>query len=263
MPVDRGWDGRHRFRNFRAAGIRTRATVEFASLLLDVVCPRNYSRRFMNRTLRFVLPLDDAGRCLSFPAIAHTAPNYLPGGWKVSGSGRSERYRESRKTPKNSSSSQNDTKQRADYKRAGRLLSPGGASVPPVRDRARRPQFKIRPKWLEKEGKLQRGVFNEYQGPGSEISQESGFRSRAPGSIRGSARPTWTGSGVDIYGVPTLPSMAKAQEMFPKDRDQRPLWAGSLHWPNTESVKPLEKKPDRSLQPPMLTKQVCGSLSEQ
>ena len=42
----------------------------FYSLLLDVLFPRNYSRRFMNRTLRFVLPLTMVA-LLSFP---HRAP---------------------------------------------------------------------------------------------------------------------------------------------------------------------------------------------
>ncbi len=42
----------------------------FASLLLDVFCPRNYSRRFMNRTLRFVLPLT----MLALLLFPHRAP---------------------------------------------------------------------------------------------------------------------------------------------------------------------------------------------
>jgi outer membrane protein assembly factor BamD len=67
---------------------------------------------------------------------------------------------------------------------------------------------------LEKEGKLQR-AFYEYQGLVEKYPRSPDFEAalQAEYSI---GKAYLDGKRVDIYGVPTLPSMGKAQEMFHK-----------------------------------------------
>ena len=67
---------------------------------------------------------------------------------------------------------------------------------------------------LEKEGKLQR-AFYEYQALVQKYPRSPDFEAALQAQYA-IGKAYLDGKRVDIYGVPTLPSMAKAQEMFQK-----------------------------------------------
>ena len=67
---------------------------------------------------------------------------------------------------------------------------------------------------LEKEGKLQR-AFYEYQGLVEKYPKSPDFEAALQAEYN-IGKAYLDGKRVDVYGVPTLPSMAKAQEMFHK-----------------------------------------------
>src|SRR6202048_5585787 len=162
----------------------------------------------MNRTLRFVLPLTML-TLLSFPPRAPAPIIYREGEGFNSGDlsdieikknaeeqfKLSERYEAS-----------------GDYKRAGasyRLL----VRRFPRSAIAATAQFKSG-QMLEKLGKLQ-SAFYEYQALVQKYPRSPDFEAalQAQYSI---AKAFLDGKRVDVYGVPTLPSMGKAQEMFHK-----------------------------------------------
>jgi outer membrane protein assembly factor BamD len=99
-----------------------------------------------------------------------------------------------------------------DYKRAGasyRLV----VRRFPRSDIAPTAQFKSG-QMLEKEGKLQR-AFYEYQGLVEKYPRSPDFEAALQAQYN-IGKAYLDGKRVDIYGVPTLPSMGKAQEMFRK-----------------------------------------------
>ena len=99
-----------------------------------------------------------------------------------------------------------------DYKRAGacyRLV----VHRFPRSDIAPTAQFRSG-QMLEKEGKLQR-AFYEYQGLVEKYPRSPDFEAALQAEYN-IGKAYLDGKRVDVYGVPTLPSMAKAQEMFHK-----------------------------------------------
>jgi len=99
-----------------------------------------------------------------------------------------------------------------DYKRAGasyRLV----LRRFPRSDIAPTAQFRSG-QMLEKEGKLQR-AFYEYQGLVEKYPRSPDFEAALQAEYN-IGKAYLDGKRVDVYGVPTLPSMAKAQEMFHK-----------------------------------------------
>src|ERR1700738_5252876 len=162
----------------------------------------------MNRTLRFVLPLTIVA-LLSLPHRAPAPIIYREGEGLTTGDlsdieikknaeeqfKLSERYEAS-----------------GDYKRAGasyRLL----VRRFPRSDIAATAQFKSG-QMLEKLGKLQ-SAFYEYQALVQKYPRSPDFEAALQAQY-GIAKAYLDGKRVDIYGVPTLPSMSKAQEMFQK-----------------------------------------------
>src|SRR6202022_4566506 len=99
-----------------------------------------------------------------------------------------------------------------DYKRAG---PPSRLVVRrfPRSDIAAEAQFKSG-QMLEKDGKLQR-AFYEYQALVQKYPRSSEFEAALQAQYN-IGKAYLDGKPVDIYGVPTLPSMSKAQEMFQK-----------------------------------------------
>src|SRR5262249_27224448 len=100
----------------------------------------------------------------------------------------------------------------ADYRRAGasyRLV----VRRFPRSDIAPTAQFKSG-QMLEKEGKLQR-AFYEYQGLVEKYPRSPDFEAALQAQYN-IGKAYLDGKRVDIYGVPTVPSMGKAQEMFRK-----------------------------------------------
>jgi outer membrane protein assembly factor BamD len=67
---------------------------------------------------------------------------------------------------------------------------------------------------LEQEGKLQR-AFSEYQALVERYPRSPDFESALEAQY-GIGKAYLDGRRVDVFGVPTLPSMTKAQEMFQK-----------------------------------------------
>ena len=67
---------------------------------------------------------------------------------------------------------------------------------------------------LERDGKLQR-AFYEYQALVQKYPRSPDFEAALQAQYN-IGKAYLDGKRVDIYGVPTLPSMAKAQEMFQK-----------------------------------------------
>jgi len=102
--------------------------------------------------------------------------------------------------------------EQGDYKRAGasyRLV----VHRFPRSDIAPTAQFRSG-QMLEKEGKLQR-AFYEYQGLVEKYPRSPDFEAALQAEYN-IGKAYLDGKRVDVYGVPTLPSMAKAQEMFHK-----------------------------------------------
>jgi outer membrane protein assembly factor BamD len=161
----------------------------------------------MNRTLRFVLPLTMLV-LISFP---HRAPAPI-----IYREGEGFSSEQSDIEIKKNAEEQFKLGQRyeadGDYKRAGvsyRLV----VRRFPRSDIAAEAQFKSG-EMLEKEGKLQR-AFYEYQALVQKYPRSPDFEAALQAQY-GIGKAYLDGKRVDIYGVPTLPSMAKAQEMFQK-----------------------------------------------
>ena len=162
----------------------------------------------MNRTLRFVLPLTMVALLL-FPHRAPAPIIYREGEGFSTGDlsdieikkNAEEQFRLSERYEAN-----------GDYKRAGasyRLL----VRRFPRSDIAATAQFKSG-QMLEKEGKLQR-AFYEYQALVQKYPRSPDFEAALQAQYN-IGKAYLDGKRVDLYGVPTLPSMAKAQEMFQK-----------------------------------------------
>jgi outer membrane protein assembly factor BamD len=161
----------------------------------------------MKRTLRFVLPLTMLV-LISFP---HRAPAPI-----IYREGEGFSSEQSDIEIKKNAEEQFRLAQRyeadGDYKRAGvsyRLV----VRRFPRSDIAAEAQFQSG-QMLEKEGKLQR-AFYEYQALVQKYPRSPDFEAALQAQY-GIGKAYLDGKRVDIYGVPTLPSMAKAQEMFQK-----------------------------------------------
>src|SRR3984957_1594827 len=162
----------------------------------------------MNRTLRFVLPLTMLV-LVSFPHRSPAPIIYREGEGFSSGDlsdieikkNAEEQFRLAQKYEEN-----------GDYKRAGasyRLV----VRRFPRSDIAAEAQFKSG-QMLEKDGKLQR-AFYEYQALVQKYPRSPDFEAALQAQYT-IGKAYLDGKRVDIYGVPTLPSMSKAQEMFQK-----------------------------------------------
>jgi outer membrane protein assembly factor BamD len=162
----------------------------------------------MNRTLRFVIPLTMVA-LLSFPHRAPAPIIYREGeGFSTGDLSDIEIKKNAEEQFKLSERYEAS----GDYKRAGasyRLL----VRRFPRSDIAATAQFRSG-QMLEKEGKLQR-AFYEYQGLVQKYPRSPDFEAALQAQY-GIGKAYLDGKRVDIYGVPTLPSMAKAQEMFQK-----------------------------------------------
>jgi outer membrane protein assembly factor BamD len=162
----------------------------------------------MNRTLRFVLPLT-ALALLSFPDRAPAPIIYREGeGFNLGELSDVEIKKNAEEQFKLSERYEAD----GDYKRAAasyRLV----VNRFPRADIAARAQFKAA-QMLEKLGKLQ-AAFHEYQALVQKYPRSPDFEAALLAQYN-IGKAYLDGKRVDIYGVPTLPSMGKAQEMFQK-----------------------------------------------
>jgi outer membrane protein assembly factor BamD len=162
----------------------------------------------MNRTLRFVLPLTML-TLLSFPHRAPAPIIYREGeGFNSGDLSDVEIKKNADEQFKLAERYEAD----GDYKRAGtsyRLV----VRRFPRSDIAAEAQFKSG-QMLEKDGKLQR-AFYEYQALVQKYPRSSEFEAALQAQYN-IGKAYLDGKRVDIYGVPTLPSMSKAQEMFQK-----------------------------------------------
>ena len=162
----------------------------------------------MNRTLRFVLPLTMLA-LLSFPHRAPAPIIYREGEGFSSGDLSDI---EIKKNAEEQFKLAERYEAAGDYKRAGasyRLV----VRRFPRSDIAAEAQFKSG-QMLEKDGKLQR-AFYEYQALVQKYPRSPDFEAALQAQYA-IGKAYLDGKRVDIYGVPTLPSMAKAQEMFQK-----------------------------------------------
>src|ERR1700746_563157 len=162
----------------------------------------------MKRTLRFVLPLT----MLTLIVLPQRAPApiiYREGeGFSSGDLTDSERKRNAEEQYK----SAQRYEAQGDYKRAGasyRLV----VRRFPRSDIAPTAQFRSG-QMLEKEGKLQR-AFYEYQGLVEKYPRSPDFDAALQAEYN-IGKAYLDGKRVDVYGVPTVPSMGKAQEMFHK-----------------------------------------------
>jgi outer membrane protein assembly factor BamD len=162
----------------------------------------------MNRTLRFVFPLTMLA-LLSFPHRSPAPIIYREGeGFNVGDLSDIE----IKKNAEEQFKLAERYEAAGDYKRAGasyRLV----VRRFPRSDIAVRAQFKSG-QMLENDGKLQR-AFNEYQALIQKYPRSPDFETALQAQYN-IAKAYLDGKRVDIYGVPTLPSMTKAQEMFKK-----------------------------------------------
>jgi outer membrane protein assembly factor BamD len=162
----------------------------------------------MKRTLRFVLPLTMLV-LIVFPNRAPAPIIYREGEGFSSGDLTDIEIK--RNAEEQYKLSQN-YEAAGDYKRAGasyRLV----VRRFPRSDIAPTAQFRSG-QMLEKDGKLQR-AFYEYQGLIEKYPRSPDFEAALQAQYN-IAKAFLDGKRVDIYGVPTLPSMSKAQEMFHK-----------------------------------------------
>jgi outer membrane protein assembly factor BamD len=162
----------------------------------------------MKRTLRFVLPLTMLAMII-FPHRAPAPIIYREGEGFSSGDLTDIEI-------KRNAEEQYKLGQRyeatGDYKRAGasyRLV----VRRFPRSDLAATAQFRSG-RMLEREGKLQR-AFYEYQGLVEKYPRSPDFEAALQAEYN-IGKAFLDGKRVDVYGVPTLPSMSKAQEMFHK-----------------------------------------------
>jgi outer membrane protein assembly factor BamD len=161
----------------------------------------------MNRTLRFVLPL--MMLVLSFPHRGPAPIIYREGEGFTAGELSDI---EIKKNAEEQFKLGERYEAAGDYKRAGASY---GLVVRrfPRSDIAAEAQFKAG-QMLERQGKLQ-SAFYEYQGLVQKYPRSPDFEAALQAQYN-IAKAYLDGKRVDIYGVPTLPSMAKAQEMFQK-----------------------------------------------
>ncbi|HEY1478034.1 MAG TPA: outer membrane protein assembly factor BamD [Chthoniobacterales bacterium] len=162
----------------------------------------------MNRTLRFVFPLTMVA-LLSFPHRA-PAPIIYRQGEGISFGDLSDI--EIKKNAEEQFKLSERYEADGDYKRAGasyRLL----VRRFPRSDIAATALFRSG-QMLEKTGKLQ-AAFYEYQALVQKYPRSPDFEAALQAQY-GIAKAYLDGKRVDVYGVPTLPSMGKAQEMFQK-----------------------------------------------
>jgi len=162
----------------------------------------------MNRTLRFVLPLTMLA-IFSFPHRA-PAPIIYREGEGFSSADLSDI--EIKKNAEEQFKLAERYEAERDYKRAGasyRLV----VRRFPRSDIAPSALFKSG-QMLEKDGKLQR-AFYEYQSLVQKYPRSPDFEAALQAEYN-IGKAYLDGKRIDVYGVPTLPSMAKAQEMFQK-----------------------------------------------
>jgi outer membrane protein assembly factor BamD len=162
----------------------------------------------MNRTLRFVFPLT----MLVLLLLPHRAPApiiYREGeGFSSGDLSDIEIKKNAEEQFKVAERYQAD----GDYKRAGASYRLVVRRFPRA-DIAAEAQFRSG-QMLEKDGKLQR-AFYEYQGLVQKYPRSPDFEAALQAQYN-IGKAYLNGKRVDLYGVPTLPSMAKAQEMFQK-----------------------------------------------
>jgi outer membrane protein assembly factor BamD len=162
----------------------------------------------MNRTLRFVFPLTMLV-LFSFPHRSPAPIIYREGeGFNVGDMNDIE----IKKNAEEQFKLGEHYEAAGDYKRAGasyRLL----VRRFPRSDIAARALFKSG-QMLEKDGKLQR-AFYEYQALVQKYPRSPDFEAALQAQYN-IGKAYLDGKRIDIYGVPTLPSMTKAQEMFQK-----------------------------------------------
>lgn len=175
---------------------------------LDVICPRNYSRPLMKNTPRFVLPLTLL-ILLAFPYVSPAPIIYREGeGFSPGDLGDIEIKRNAEEQYKLAERYENAH----DYKRAGASYRMVVRRFPRS-DVAARAQYQSG-RMCEQEGKLQR-AFSEYQILVDRYPRSPDFESALEAQY-GIGKAYLDGKRVDVFGVPTLPSMTKAQEMFQK-----------------------------------------------
>jgi outer membrane protein assembly factor BamD len=161
----------------------------------------------MNRTLRFVFPLTML-TLVSFPQRSPAPIIYREG----EGLNLGETDIEIKKNAEEQFKLGERYEAAGDYKRAGasyRLV----VRRFPRSDIAAQAQFKSG-QMLEREGKLQR-AFYEYQALVQKYPRSPDFEAALQAQYN-IGKAYLDGKRVDVYGVPTLPSMTKAQEMFQK-----------------------------------------------
>jgi outer membrane protein assembly factor BamD len=162
----------------------------------------------MNRTLRFVLPLTVLA-LLCFPHRAPAPIIYREGEGFSSGDLSDI---EIKKNAEDQFKLAERYAEAGDYKRAGASYRLVVRRFPRA-DIAAEAQFRSG-QMLEKIGKLQL-AFSEYQALVQKFPRSSNFEAALQAQYN-IGKAYLDGKRVDIYGVPTLPSMAKAQEMFQK-----------------------------------------------
>jgi outer membrane protein assembly factor BamD len=162
----------------------------------------------MNRTLRFVLPLTVLVLLL-FPHRSPAPIIYREGEGFSSGDVSDI---EIKKNAEEQFRLAERYEAAGDYKRAGASYRLVVRRFPRA-DIAAEAQFKSG-QMLEKEGKLQR-AFYEYQALVQKYPRSPDFEAALQAQYT-IGKAYLDGKRVDIYGVPTLPSMSKAQEMFQK-----------------------------------------------
>src|SRR6516225_8999336 len=174
---------------------------------LDVLPAPNYSGRFMKKTLGYVLPLTIA--LLAFPERSPAPIIYREGEGFLPGASEDIEI-------KRNAQEQFDVAQRyeaqGDYKRAGASYRMVVRRFPRA-DLAADAQYNSG-RMYESAGDLTR-AFNEYQGLVEKYPRSSQFEPALQAEYR-IAKAYLDGKRVSVYGVPTLPSMTKTQEMFRK-----------------------------------------------
>ena len=176
--------------------------------LLDVVCPQNYPRLLMKKTPQFIFLLT----LVAFVAFPHRSPApiiYREGeGISIGDFTDIEIKRNAQEQYNLGVQYENN----GDYKRAGasyRLV----VRRFPRSDIAAKAQYQSG-RMLEKRGQLQR-AFYEYQVLAERYPHSPDFEAALEAQYN-IGKAFLDGKRVNVFGVPTLPSMAKAQEMFTK-----------------------------------------------
>ncbi|MBV9673088.1 MAG: outer membrane protein assembly factor BamD [Verrucomicrobia bacterium] len=179
-----------------------------ACWILDGADSQLYTRAFMKKTLRFVLPLTLLV-LVAFPYRSPAPIIYREGeGFNLGDEAEIEIKRNAQE--------QYDLAERYeaahDYKRAGASYRSVVHRFPRS-DIAARAQFKSG-EMLERLGKLQ-AAFSQYQVLVDRYSRSPDFEAALQRQYQ-IAKAYLDGKPVELFGIPTLPSMEKAQEMFTK-----------------------------------------------